>query len=172
MRHTSKLSLLGGAILAALLISPAQAQTARAVRKQPSPMATDAKSVRDCPRPTDARDTQVISFDKGSLEAKLAVSLGKGEVKVVSIRLWERPDDPRPVAPVIEAAQIMRGKLQFYTPDLNLDPESASDKFVLITDMGGPQICWASPASLIDEGVYPVTSEAEPELTPSAATGL
>ncbi len=172
MRHTFKLSLLGGAILAALLISPAQAQTAMAVPKQPSPMASDAKSVRDCPRPTDAKDARVISFDKGSLQAKLAVSLGKGEVKVVSIRLWERPDDPRPVAPVIEAARITQGKLQFYTPDLNLDPESASDKFVLITDMGGPQICWASPGSLIDEGSYPVTREAKPGLTPSANTGL
>ena len=169
MRHTCKLSIVGSAILAALLSAPAHAQNARTVSKQPSPTVPDITSARNCPRPADAKDAQVLTFDKGSLETKLVVSLGKGEFKVVTIRLSDRPNDPRPIVPVIEAARITQGKLQFYTPDLNTDPESISAKFVVITDMGGPQICWASPSSLIDEGAYPVTREAKPEVTPAAS---
>ncbi len=168
MWRTPKLSVLGGAVLAALLISPTQAQSVRTVRKPPSPMVSDAASVRGCPRPTDAKDAQVLTFDKGSLEAKLAVSMGKGEFKVVTIKLWDHPEDPRPVVPVIEAARIMQGKLQFYTPELNADPESVSEKFLLITDMGGPQICWATPSSLVGEGAYPISGEAKAEVAPAA----
>ena len=90
----------------------------------------------------------------------------------MSIRLWDRPDDPRPVIPVVEAARIMEGKLQFYAPDLNADPESMTTRFVLITEMGGPQVCWSTPRALLDEGGYPATSEAGPEMTPAVATGL
>ena len=35
--------------------------------------------------------------------------------------------------------------------------------------MGGPQVCWATPSSLFDEGAYPVAEEAKPEVTPAAA---
>ena len=172
MKHMFRLSIVGGTVLAALLSSAAQAQTARAVRKEASPAASDATSVRGCPRPAEAKDAQVIAFDRGGLETKLAVSLGKGEFKVVTIRLWDRPDDPRPVIPVVEAARIMQGKLQFYTPDLNAEPESVSNKFVLITEMGGPQICWATPGTLLGEGGYPVMSEASTDIAPAAANGL
>ena len=172
MWHTFKLSLLGGTVAAAMLSAPAEAQTARTVRKEPTRTELDAASMRGCPRPTDAKAAQVLTFDKGSLETKLAVSLGKGEFKVVTIRLWDRPDDPRPVIPVVEAARIMEGKLQFYAPDLNADPESMTTRFVLITEMGGPQVCWSTPRALLDEGGYPATSEAGPEMTPAVATGL
>ena len=170
MRHA--FMTLGGAILVALLSVPTQAQTARTVRRQPVPTVSDAASARGCPRPADAKDAQVLAFDKGSLEAKLAVSMGKGEFKVVTIRVWDRPDDPRPVIPVVEAARITQGKLQFYTPELNADPESVSEKFVLITEMGGLQVCWATPKSLMDEGGYPTTSETKPDIASVPATGL
>src|ERR671927_24119 len=172
MQHTSMLTMLGGAILAVLLSSPIQAQSARTIRKEPSQTELDAAWTRGCPRPTDAKPAQVLAFDKDSLETKLAVSMGNGEFKVVTIRVWDRPEDPRPMIPVIEAARIMEGKLQFYTPDLNTDPESISNRFVLIVEMGGPQICWATPSTLLGEGGYPATSEASPEPTPAAATSL
>ena len=165
MQHTSTLAMLGGAILTALLSSPIQAQSARTVRKEPSRTELDAAWTRGCPQPTDAKAAQVLAFDKDSLETKLAVSMGQGEFKVVTIRVWDRPDDPRPVIPVIEAARIMEGKLQFYTPDLDTDLESISNRFVLIVEMGGSQICWATPSVLLDEGGYPATSEASPEAT-------
>jgi hypothetical protein len=160
--------MLGGAILAALLSSPVLAQTERTVRKEPSRTELDAASTRGCPRPADAKAAQVLTFDRGSLETKLAVSMGKGEFKVVTIRVWDRPDDPRPLVPVIEAARITQGKLLFYTPELNADPESISEKFLLITDMGGPQICWATPSSLVGEGAYPIAGDAKAEVAPAA----
>src|ERR671939_2113859 len=172
MWHTFKLSLLGGTVAAAMLSVPAEAQTARTVRKEPTRTELDAASMRGCPRATDAKPAQVLTFDKGSLETKLAVSMGQGEFKVVTIRVWGRPDDPRPVIPVIEAARIMEGQLQFYTPDLNADLESVSNRFVLIVEMGGPQICWATPSALLGEGGYPATNEASPEPTSAAATSL
>ena len=165
MQHTSMLTMLGGALVAALLSAPAQAQTQ-------APTATDATSIRGCRPPSDAKEAQVLTFDPSSLQAKLAVSLGKDDFKVITIRLWDRPDDPRPVIPVIEAARIMEGQLQFYTPDLNADLESVSNRFVLIAEMGGPQICWATPSALLGEGGYPATNEASPEPTPAAATSL
>jgi hypothetical protein len=99
------------------------------------------------------------------------VSLGKGEFKVVTVRLWDRPEDPRPVIPIIEAARITQGKLQFYTPNLNADPEPVHDKqFVLVSALGGAQVCWATPSSLFKEDTRgpksaiapPVTREAPP----------
>ena len=170
MRHTFKLIMLGGILAAPLLVAPAEAQTARTVRKEPTRTAADVISVRGCPRPADAKEAQVLTFDQGSLETKLAVSMGKGEFKVVTIRVWDRPDDPRPLVPVIEAARITQGKLLFYTPELNADPESVSEKFLLITDMGGPQICWATPSSLVGEGAYPISGDAKAEVAPAATS--
>ena len=87
MQHTSTLAMLSSAILTALLSSPIQAQSARTVRKEPSQTELDAAWTRGCPRPTDAKPAQVLTFDKGSLETKLAVSMGQGEFKVVTIRV-------------------------------------------------------------------------------------
>ncbi len=66
MRHTIKLILLGGALAALLLAAPAAAQSARTVRREPSRPALDAVSVRGCPRPADAREAQVLSFDQAA----------------------------------------------------------------------------------------------------------
>ncbi len=130
----------------------------------------DAVSVRDCRRPAEAKEAQVLAFDKTSLEAKLAVSVGNGQFKVVSVRLWDRHDDPRPVAPVIEAARITQGRLQFYTPNLDADPEPVHDKqFVLIAGLGGTQICWATESSLLKEGTSRAKAPPAPE--PAAAAG-
>ena len=168
MRHTFKVNMLGSALAAALLISPAQAQTARTVPKQPSRPVVDVTSMRGCPRPTDVKDAQVLTFDEGSLETKLVVNLGKGEFKVVSIKLWrDSLGDTRPLFPVMKAAQVMQGRLKFYSSKLNTDPESALDEFVLIADMGGPQICWAHPGSLLNEGGYPTLSATKPQAAPN-----
>jgi len=163
------LILLGGTLAAPLLSSPTQAQAVAQVHQRLSQTASDVVSVRGCPRPADLKEAKVLAFDEGKLEAKLAVSLGSGEFKVVTVTLWRYQGDPRPVIPVIEAARITQGKLQFFTPDLNGDPESVHDKFVLMTEMGGPQICWANPSSLLKDGAYPVAEEAKPEQTPAPA---
>src|SRR5215207_10237423 len=109
-------------LLMMVLCLPAHAQTAPRWTES-SWTAPDAISVRDCRRPAEAKEAQVIAFDKTSLEAKLAVSVANGQFKVVTVRLWERHDDPRPVVPVVEAARITQGKLHFYTPNLDADPE-------------------------------------------------
>src|SRR5215213_2073634 len=134
-----------------LLCLPAHAQTTPSwISATSTP--PDAVSVRDCRRPAEAKEAQVLAFDKTSLEAKLAVSIGTGQFKVVTIRLWDRHDDPRPVVPVVEAARITQGKLQFYTPNLDADPEPVHDKeFLLIAGLGGAQICWATESSLLKE---------------------
>jgi hypothetical protein len=94
----------------------------------------------------------VLAFDKSTLEAKLAVTLEKGEFKVVSVRIWDRPQDARPLVPVIEAARITQGKLQFYTPNLNADPEPVHDKqFLLTASLGGAQVCWATESALLKD---------------------
>src|SRR5215203_5796849 len=93
-----------------LLSLPAYAQTTPSWTAS-SWAPPDAVSVRDCRRPAEAKEAQVLAFDKTSLEAKLAVSVGEGQFKVVTVRLWERHDDPRPVVPVVEAARITQGKL-------------------------------------------------------------
>ncbi len=141
------------AILLTMLLSlPAHAQTGPRWGES-SWVAPDVVSVRDCRRPAEAKEAQVIAFDKTSLEAKLAVSLGEGHFKVVTIKLWDRHDDPRPVIPVIEAARITQGKLQFYTPNLDADPEPVHDKqFLLISSLGGAQICWATESGLLKDG--------------------
>src|SRR5215207_11634543 len=111
------------AFLSAMLLTlPAHAQTPPSWTS-PSWTPPDAVSVRDCRRPAEGKEAQVLAFDKTSLEAKLAVSVGDRQFKVVTVRLWERHDDPRPVVPVVEAARITQGKLHFYTPNLDADPE-------------------------------------------------
>jgi hypothetical protein len=134
-----------------LLSLPAQAQTA-ARWTESTWTAPDAVSVRDCRRPAEAKEAQVVAFDKTSLEAKLAVTVGEGQFKVVTIRVWSRTDDPRPLVPVIDAARITQGKLQFYTPNMDADPEPVHDKqFLLIAALGGAQVCWATEGSLLKE---------------------
>ena len=151
MRHT--FMTLGGTILAALLSSPTQAQTATEARKEPGPAASDIVSMQGCRLPADTKEAQVLTFEPSSLQAKLAVSLGKDEFKVVTVKLWDRPDDPRPVIPVVEAARITQGKLQFYTPHLNADPQPVHERdFVVVAALGGTQVCWATSGSLIKEG--------------------
>lgn len=140
----------------------AHAQAARTLRDKPSEPASDVTSVPGCPRPADAKEVKVVDFDRGSSVAKLAVSLGSGRFKLVRITAWDRPEDPRPLNPVIEAARITQGNLQFYTPNLNTDPESAHDSFVIMTEMGGGYVCWATPSSLINEGAYAVAQDAKP----------
>jgi hypothetical protein len=122
--------------------------------------------VPGCPRPADAKEVKVVDFDPGRSVAKLAVNLGSGRFKLVRVTVWDRPEDPRPLIPVIEAARITQGNLQFYAPDLNSDPESAHESFIVMTEMGGGYVCWATPSSLMNEGSYPVT-----EGKPAAAEG-
>jgi hypothetical protein len=117
----------------------------------PAAITSELTSMADCARPEDAKEAKVIEFDAGKSLAKLAVNLGSGRFKLVRITVWDRPDDPRPLAPVVEAARIMQGTVQFYTPALNLDPESAHDSFVLVADMGGGPVCWATSTSLLNE---------------------
>jgi hypothetical protein len=152
-----------------LLALPAHAQTTPSWTSS-SWAPADAVSVRDCRRPAEAKEAQVLAFDKTSLEAKLAVSIGNGQFKVVTIRLWDRHDDPRPVAPVVEAARITQGKLQFYTPNLDADPEPVHDKqFLLIAGLGGAQICWATESSLFKEANSRGKAAAVPEAAQTAA---
>ena len=95
----------------------------------------------------------VLAFDQGSLEAKLAVSLAPDQFKVVTVKLWDRPQDPRPLIPVIEAARITQGKVRFYTPNLNADPEPVHDNhFLLVASFGGAQVCWATDDSFFKDG--------------------
>jgi hypothetical protein len=152
-----------------MLTLPAHAQTAPSWTS-PSWTAPDAVSVRNCRRPAEAKEAQVLALDKTSLEAKLAVSVGDGQFKVVTIRLWDRHDDPRPVVPVVEAARITQGKLQFYTPNLDADPEPVHDKqFLLIAGLGGAQICWATESSLLNEPTSRGKAAPAPEAASTAA---
>jgi hypothetical protein len=117
----------------------------------------EVTSMRDCRPPTEVKEAQVLVFDKQSLEAKLAVSLGKDEFKVVTVKVWDRPQDPRPLVPVLEAARITQGKLRFYTPNLNADPEPIHDKqFLVAASLGEAQICWSTDSSFLKEGAKPV----------------
>jgi hypothetical protein len=153
-----------GFLLIMVLGLPAQAETVKT--SIPSGVtAPDATSVRNCRRPAEAKDAQVLALDKDTLETKLAVSFGNGEFKVVTIKLWNRQDDPRPVVPVLEAARITQGKLQFYTPNLNADPDPVHDKeFLLISTLGGAQLCWATDTSMLKEP----DSAPKTETTPAA----
>ena len=170
MRHTFRM--LGGALAAALLSAPTQAQTAAEARGEPSQAAADVISIRGCRPPADAKEAQVLTFEPWSLQARLAVSLGKDAFKVVTVKLWDRPDDPRPVIPVIEAARITEGQLQFYTPDLHADPQPLHDRnYVIVAALGGAQICWANPGSLVKEGARAAGRDVKPEAAQAKEAG-
>lgn len=164
MRFFVVLSLLGTGLA---VPTPVEAQAGRPV----DTTALEVVSVRDCRAPGGTREAQVLAFDKSSLEAKLAVTLdGKGEFKVVSVKIWDRPQDPRPLVPVIEAARITQGKLQFYTPNLNADPEPLHDKqFLLAASLGGAQVCWATEGALLKDAAAPKPAAvSEPDVRPQA----
>src|SRR5215207_874770 len=166
--HSLTRTLIGCALAAPLLSSPAQAQPAAKMSKAAAPAAPDAISVPGCARPADAKEAKVIDFDAGSSMARLAVNLGPGRFKLVTVKVWDSPNDPRPLKPVIEAARITQGKLQFYTPVLNADPASAPETFLLMTDMGGGHVCWATPSQLINENSYKVADGEKWDVVPTA----
>lgn len=154
-------------LLMVLLSLPAQAETS-STWSTSTWSVPDAVSVRACRRPAEAKEAQVLAFDKTSLEAKLAVSVEEGQFKIVTIRLWERHEDPRPVIPVVEAARITQGKLQFYTPNLNADPEPVHDKqFLLIASLGGAQVCWATEGALLKEATGAGKAASAPTAAPA-----
>jgi hypothetical protein len=119
------------------------------VREQPDKN-SGVISVVGCTRPEDAKAAKVVDLDTGKSVARLAVQLGSSRFKLVRITVWDSSDDPRPLAPVIEAARIIQGTIYFYAPDLNTDPESAHGTFLLTVNMGGSDVCWATPSTLID----------------------
>jgi len=146
----------------AALSMPADSQSgAAAPPEKPGEATSDVTSLAGCTRPDDAQDAKVVDLDSGKSVAKLAVNLGSGRFKLVRITAWDRPEDPRPLIPVIEAARITQGILQFYTPNPNTDPESAHEAFLIMADMGGGTVCWATPSSLMKAAAYPV-SEGDP----------
>src|SRR5918993_836931 len=125
-----------GSVIGAVPVlgTPAVSQTSGVIDDKPRPGISDVASVAGCPRPAEAKEVKVVDFDAGKSVAKLAVNLGSGRFKLVRITVWDRPEDPRPLIPVIEAARITQGNLQFYAPDLTPDPESTHDKFLLMVD--------------------------------------
>jgi hypothetical protein len=147
--HSSKLIMLGIAGAIAALSTVAKAQTTPGTAGVGPGKTADVTAVAGCSRPDDAKEAKVVELDTGKSLAKLAVNLGSGRFKLVRITVWDRPEDPRPLIPVIEAARITQGLVQFHTPTLNDDPESAHDSFLLMADMGGGTVCWATPASLV-----------------------
>jgi hypothetical protein len=170
MRHTYMLIVLSGTFPASMLNLPAQAQMNRSSAESVAPQ--EVTSVKDCRPPADAKEAQVLAFDKTTLEAKLAVSLLKDEFKVVTVKIWDRPQDPRPLVPVMEAARITQGKLQFYSPNLNADPEPIHDKqFLLVATLGGAQLCWATESSFFKEGSAGPKAAAEPTAARSGRRG-
>jgi hypothetical protein len=182
MRYANK-ALLGGTLAAVLLIHlPAGAQAptsaeSKAANLFTSPAGEEPGSALDCQRPEGTREAKVIDFDASSSTARLAVSLEAGRFTLVTIKTWDRPDDPRPLNPVIQAAKIMQGKLQFFSRKLTTDPASTPDEFLILTEMGGGYVCWAKPSWMIQPSV-PV-AEALPAkpaaptalVTPAAAVG-
>jgi hypothetical protein len=169
MRYTYTLIVLSGTFAASMNL-PAQAQMNRSSTESITPQ--EVTSVKDCRPPADAKQAQVLAFDKTTLEAKLAVSLLKDEFKVVTVKIWDRPQDPRPLVPVMEAARITQGKLQFYSPNLNADPEPIHDKqFLLVATLGGAQLCWATESSLLKEGSAGPKAAAEPTAARSGRRG-
>jgi hypothetical protein len=150
----------GLGLATALLALPAEAQTRIGTNAKQAPLgSSDVGSLLGCARPADAKEAKVVDFDASNATARLAVNLGSGRFKLVTIKAWDRPEDPRPIVPVIEAARITQGKLQFFTPDLNSDPESTPNTFIMMIDMGGGYVCWATPSSLLKEGAYPVADK-------------
>ena len=128
------------------------------------------KSALGCPRPADAKDAKVVDFDTTTRVARLAVNLGNGRFKLVTINPADRGSDPRPLAPVLEAARIVQGTVQFYAPDQSADPESTHDKFVMVVEMGAGNVCWATPGALLEDGAYPVAgTQGTPATTASAS---
>jgi hypothetical protein len=141
-----------GVIIAATLLLSTSANAQSIGRLADNWNSLDVSSLRNCRRPAEAKDAQVLAFDKSSLEAKLAVSVGDGDFKIVSVKLWDHQGDARPVIPVVEAARITQGKLQFYTPNLDADPDPVHDKqFLLVTTLGGAQLCWATESALLTQ---------------------
>jgi hypothetical protein len=180
MRCKFTFVLVGGLVALLPQLSPAQSQNGAKAPKSPAPVLSEHPqtttkapnpppqalsdqftSVLGCPKPTEAKDTKVIDFDASTSIARLAVNLGAGRFKMVTIKTWDRQEDPRPLVPVVEAAKIMQGKVQLYTPDLNSDPQSAANSFILMAEMGGEHVCWATPSSLLKEGAYPVADSAQ-----------
>ena len=159
-------------IFSMLLTVPAVAQTSsRWTDTSFTP--ADVISVRNCTRPADAKEAQVVAFDQSSLEAKLAVSLGEGQFKVVTIKLWNRSEDPRPVIPIVEAARITQGRLHFYTPNINADPDPVHDKqFVLVASLGGVQVCWATESSLLKDAANSRATAAAPSVGRDASSDV
>ena len=166
--HSLTRTFIGCALTAPLLGSLAQAQPAANLSRTFGPGAPDPVAVPGCARPADAKEAKVIDFDAGSSVARLAVNLGPGRFKLVTVKVWDRPNDPRPLKPVIEAARITQGKLQFYTPDLNADPASAPETFLVMTDMGGGYVCWATPSQLMNENSYKVADGEKWDVVPVA----
>src|SRR5687768_13162031 len=108
MQHTFKMIMVSGVLgVMPLLSNPAHAQAARNAPHTRGAAASDAISVVGCSRPSEAKEVKVIDFDAGSSTAKLAVHLGSNRFKLVKIKVWDRPGDPRPLVPVIEAARTM-----------------------------------------------------------------
>jgi hypothetical protein len=181
MRHTGTALL--GTVLAVLLVgSPASAQAPTSAETKANLFSAtgldDAGSALDCPRPEGAKEAKVIDFDAGSSTARLAVNVGSGRFTLVTIKTWDRAQDPRPLTPIIEAAKIMQGKLQFFSPKMTTDPASAPDEYLIMTEMGGGYVCWAKPSWLMQPPSAPVADapaavrQAAPAavLTPTAAT--
>ena len=131
---------------------------------------SDFKSAPDCARPADAKEAKIIDFDATTSIARLAVNLGSDRYKVVTIKAWDVPEDPRRLIPVIEAARITQGNIQIYAPDLNRDPQSAHESFVLMTEMGAGYVCWATPSALLNDGAYPVANQAKGSTNQAKAT--
>jgi hypothetical protein len=164
--HKSKLIIVIG-VLGAMTALSTVAQSQSAAGTRPSDRSSDTTAAPGCSRPEDTKDAKVVELDTEKSLAKLAVNLGSNRFKLVRITVWDRPEDPRPLIPVIQAARITQGLVQFYSPTLNNDPESAHDAFLLMVDMGGGTVCWATPASLIVDPGQPST---EGKLSPVRST--
>jgi hypothetical protein len=172
MQHTFTMIMVSGVLgVVPLLSNPAHAQTARNAPHMRAAATSDAVSVVGCSRPSEAKEAKVIDFDATSSTAKLAVHLGSNRFKLVKIKVSDRAGDPRPLVPVIEAARTMQGIVQFYTPELNTDPESDHDSFLLMTEMGGGHVCWATSSGLINQGAPPVAEGTKPSNIPAASNG-
>jgi hypothetical protein len=146
--HGCKLTLVS--ITALVLSTAAHAQSINPEVHESSARA-EVFSVVGCVPPDEAKEAKVIDIDASGSQVRFAVKLAPGRFKVASITVWDRTEDPRPLIPVIDAARIMQGVVQFYTPNLNSDPESAHQSFLVVVEMGGRELCWATPSSLLRE---------------------
>jgi hypothetical protein len=177
MHHQRKLVLLAALLAAGLPTASANAQSANTPNKQvfePSPSSReDAGSVLDCPRPGELREAKVIDFDPASSVARLAVNVGSGRFTLVTIKTWDRAEDPRPLNPVLAAAKIMQGKLQFFSRQLTTNPSSAVDEYLVMTEMGGGYVCWAKPTWLMHPANPPMAeapAPVKPVIAPAVVT--